>query len=188
MKYLRLIIALFILFGVGSKITFAQTPSVVVSLPIMMTPSPTPVDYTLPYPGILPDNPLYFLKSLRDNIYSLMISDPLKKTEFDLLMANKRLQMGVFLLQESKSNAVLALSTISKGENYMTDALSKVQSAKSQGENTNDVIKSLNLATRKHEEVLHSLDHTIPLSQQQELKTLEQNVSQLIRQASSLTK
>ncbi len=188
MKYLGLVISLFVLVFVSNQNVFAQTPSVVVSLPAVMTPSPTPVNYTLPYPGILPDNPLYFLKTLRDNIYSWMISDPLKKTQFDLLMANKRLQMGVFLLQENKNNAVLALSTISKGENYMSDALSKVQVARSQHEDTSEVIRNLNLATRKHEEVLHSLDNLVPSSQQQELKILEQNVVQLIRQASSLTK
>ena len=42
----------------------------------------TTVKYELPYPGILPDNPLYFLKQIRDWIMERLITDPLKKIEF----------------------------------------------------------------------------------------------------------
>src|SRR3989344_6985739 len=52
-------------------------------------------EYTLPYPGILPDNLLYPIKVFRDRIVSFLISDPLKKAEFNLLQADKRLQAGV---------------------------------------------------------------------------------------------
>ena len=187
MKYLGLIISLFTFVLIGSSIVFAQTPSAAVSLPAGAIPSPVPVNYTLPYPGILPNNPLYFLKVLRDNIYSWIISDPLKKTEFDLLMANKRLQMGKYLIQENKDNAALALSTISKGENYMSDAISKAQAAKAQGEDISSVVNELNLAIRKHAQVLYNLGSDIPASQRSELKTIQQTVSQLIHQASYLT-
>ncbi|HSW97310.1 MAG TPA: hypothetical protein VLF89_05800, partial [Candidatus Saccharimonadales bacterium] len=34
------------------------------------------IQYDLPYPGLLPDNPLYSLKVLRDKIVEFFISDP----------------------------------------------------------------------------------------------------------------
>src|SRR5260370_38981843 len=60
------------------------------------------MDYQLPYPGILPDNPLYELNALRDRIYGFLISDPLKKSEFDLLQADKRLAVGISLFNKGK--------------------------------------------------------------------------------------
>src|SRR5438309_421306 len=54
------------------------------------TPSPVSISYQLPYPGMLPDNPLYFLKVIRDGVWSFLLSNPLKKADFDLLQADKR--------------------------------------------------------------------------------------------------
>ena len=61
-----------------------------------LTPMPTPVDpdvigieYVLPYPGILPTHPLYFLKIVRDRIIELLISDRVNKAEFYILQADK---------------------------------------------------------------------------------------------------
>ncbi len=78
---------------------FAVTP------PAAVTPAPVvpKVEYNLPYPGILPDHPLYFLKQLRDKILDFLITDPVKKAEFYILQADKRLSMGIALTDEKKS-------------------------------------------------------------------------------------
>ena len=114
-------------------------------------------DYQLPYPGILPDNPLYFLKAIRDRIVGLLISDPLKKAEFDLLQADKRLNTGIYLFKMGKSKQALALSTISKGENYFEEAIAKVREGKRQNLETNDILRRLSDSSYKHQEVLKSL-------------------------------
>lgn len=117
------------------------------------------VKYDLPYPGILPDNPLYFLKMIRDRIVGFLISDPLKKAEFDLLQADKRLNAGIYLLDKNKDkNARLAQSTISKGEDYFEKAIEKVDQAKKQGLDTKDILRRLSEASKKHQEVLQSLE------------------------------
>jgi len=68
MTKLAIIILLFSFF-IGFQKSFAQsTPSAQI----------INVQYDLPYTGILPDNPLYFLKALRDNIYGMLITDPIK--------------------------------------------------------------------------------------------------------------
>lgn len=120
------------------------------------------VEYTLPYPGILPDNPLYFLKVARDRIVSLLISDPLKKAEFNLLQADKRLNTGIYLFNKDKSKISLSQSTISKGENYFEDAIKSVREAKEQGMETNDMLRRLSDSSYKHQEVLKSLEKKAP--------------------------
>ena len=110
------------------------------------------VNYELPYPGLLPDNPLYLLRVVRDKTVGFLISDPLKKTEFDLLQANKRLNAGIFLFNKGKTS--LALSTVSKAENYFTQALDQIEEAKRQGRNASEMEKNLRNALGKHQQEL----------------------------------
>jgi hypothetical protein len=39
------------------------------------------IDYDLPYPGLLPDHPLYFIKAGRDKITELITRDNIKKAK-----------------------------------------------------------------------------------------------------------
>lgn len=126
---------------------------------ISQIPTPTPVvqvQYDLPYPGLLPDNPLYFLKALRDNILALLITDPLKKSNYDLLMADKRLVSAQSLFVENKND--LAITTLSKSGNYFDRAIQDVASAKRQGEDADSTIDKLITASKKHELVISDLE------------------------------
>lgn len=113
------------------------------------------VEYTLPYPGILPDSPLYFLKAFRDRIVSILISDPIKKAEFNLLQADKRLGAGVALFEKGKKD--LSESTISKGENYFEDGIKNIELAKKQGRDIGGLLGSYELSAKKHLEILSGL-------------------------------
>jgi hypothetical protein len=113
------------------------------------------VNYELPYPGLLPDSPIYFLRAIRDKIVGLLISDPLKKTEFNLLQSDKRLNAGIYLF--NKGNISLSYSTISKAENYFEQALDKMGEAKKQGKSTDDIKGKLKESSKKHEQELRSL-------------------------------
>lgn len=120
------------------------------------------VDYTLPYPGILPGHPLYFLKMARDRVVGWFISDPLKKAEYNLLQADKRLNSGLFLLEKGKAD--LAESTISKGEVYLGQALDEMEKAQKAGRDTSALVSKLSLATLKHQEVLTEVLEKAPES------------------------
>lgn len=124
--------------------------------------SPSPkIEYVLPYPGILPDHPLYFLKVLRDRILDLLINDPLKRIEFNLLMADKRLNMGVFLIEKGKSS--LAESTVSKGEKYFLKAIEEKNKAEDQSREVNqDLPNKIKEAALKHEEIILELLEKVP--------------------------
>lgn len=111
------------------------------------------VDYDLPYPGILPDSPLYNLKTFRDKVVSLFISDPTKKAEFDLLTADKRLGAAIILYEKGKKE--LAETTISKGENYFEDAIENLKLSRTQGRPIDvGLMTNMELSSKKHKEAL----------------------------------
>jgi alpha-D-ribose 1-methylphosphonate 5-triphosphate synthase subunit PhnG len=142
MTKLAIIILLFSFF-IGFQKSFAQsTPSAQI----------INVQYDLPYTGILPDNPLYFLKALRDNIYGMLITDPIKKSDYDLLMADKRLGGAQALFNKGEYD--LAITTLSKSGNYFYQAIQYAAGAKKQGENINDVISRLTSASLKHQQII----------------------------------
>lgn len=117
----------------------------------------TPVTYDLPYPGLLPDNPLYLLKAFRDRLVSFFISDAQKQAEFDLLQANKRLVATEYMMKEPHHNDQLISQTASKGENYFADSLVNVTKAQQEGRLVNDLLERLVKASIKHEQVLYML-------------------------------
>lgn len=115
------------------------------------------LDYSLPYPGILPDNPLYVFKTLRDKLVSFFISDPLKKAQFDLLTADKRLSSAISLVDEEKKY-VLAEITISKGENYFEDGLENIKMAKKEGRPLDPgLLTNMELSAKKYNQIINQM-------------------------------
>mgnify|MGYP000226896048 CR=1 FL=1 len=113
------------------------------------------VDYELPYPGILPDSPLYFLKAIRDNILAAFVSDPVKKSEYNLLMADKRLASSKLLVDYKKYD--LAITTLSKSGNYFDKAIQQAAEIKRQGKNADATLDKLLIASQKHQEVIFQM-------------------------------
>ena len=150
MRKIYLLILFLLIFLLSFNTSFAET----------LSPAPVPqVDYELPYPGLLPDSPLYFLRMIRDRAISFLISDPLKKSEFDLLQADKRLNAGIYLFNKGKIS--LALSTISKAENYFEQALVKMGEAKIEGKSINEIEKKLRNALKKHRQELEYMTQKV---------------------------
>lgn len=123
---------------------------------VSTTPTPTPVPiikYDLPYPGMLPDSPFYKLKVLRDKIMLILIQDPMKKVEFHLLLADKRISMSKLLVGKGKIE--LAKETALKGENEYTliTFLLKDKELKP----SKQLFERLQNAALKHQEVLNEI-------------------------------
>lgn len=113
-------------------------------------------EYMLPYPGILPDHPLYIFKRLRDWILDRLIVDPLRKVEFYVLQADKRLNMGVVLIDKKKD--VLGEEVISKGEKYFNNAIYTLLARKNEGKEVPTyLVEKLERSLEKHTEVLTAL-------------------------------
>ena len=73
--------------------------------------------YLLPYPGILPNHPLYWSKMIRDRIQLMTTTDPTQKMQLLLLFADKRLAAGQLLIATGDNS--LGISTITKAEKYL---------------------------------------------------------------------
>lgn len=89
------------------------------------------INYALPYPGILVDHPLFFLKGLRDRIIESMIMEPNKKIEFSLLQADKYFGMGTFYLDQNKGE--LAKKVFTSSNMFSEKAVKQYMDLKSNG-------------------------------------------------------
>jgi hypothetical protein len=117
--------------------------------------------YDLPYPGLLPDNPLYFLKAIRDRLTDWFTRDYIKKAQLYLLYSDKRANSALFLAQKGKNN--LAITTLSKGEKYFLKIIPLLKEAKKQGQDPPvGFIEKLKLANTKHKEIADNFLKTMP--------------------------
>lgn len=142
------------------------------------------INYELPYPGLLPDNPLYFLRVIRDKIVGFLIADPLKKAEFNLLQADKRLNAGIYLFNKGKVS--ISISTISKAENYFEESLGKAKKARQEGMEIQEMTRKLIDSSKKHQEELSSLEEKAPKNFKTNFSALQKRVSVFETEASSL--
>lgn len=112
-------------------------------------------EYALPYPGLLPGNPLYEIKMFRDHVFESLIVDPLKKADFYLLQSDKRLSAGMQLFKDNKKK--LGEETVSKSEKYFELSVNTALLAKSKGKDTKEFTDRLAKSWDKHNEVISEL-------------------------------
>jgi len=137
-----------------APVAVAATPSVT---PVPTVTMENKVEYTLPYPGILPDHSLYFLKRLRDEILERLIADPARKIEFYMLQADKNVNMGVFLV--AKKNETVAQETLARAHKYFDQAIRMASQLRSQGKEVPPyLIERFTNAGAKYEEVLTEMN------------------------------
>lgn len=180
---LKIIFVLFILLvSIKVGVVNAQEAS------LSATPAASKISYALAYPGLLPDSPIYFLKAARDRVIAFFISDPIKKAEFELLQADKRVEASYLLSQKGEEKIDLAKSTFSKAENYFEGAIVRANVAKSQGVNVSELAKKLADANSKHQEVLANIEKNLSKKDKQKfsvererLKELANRVKQLLQ-------
>jgi hypothetical protein len=119
------------------------------------------INYELPYAGtVLPDNPLWNLKALRDKIWYAITISPLRKAELALLFSDKRLAAAQTLFENKKANT--AISTLTKGEKYLETAVEDEKAASAKGFDTSEFLNKLATAALKHREVIESLMPLVP--------------------------
>lgn len=141
------------------------------------------VAYELPYPGILPDHPLYIVKIARDRLLDYTTRDPIKKAKLYLLLSDKRAAMALALVQKGKINP--AISTLSKGEKYFLQIPALVKTSKQQGEKASDgLILQLKLSNKKHQEIIDNLLRELPqgeLDSLQEIKNINTEIQKNLK-------
>jgi hypothetical protein len=158
---------LMLLIIVGSYPAYASTPAskstgkidaAVTQIPAEKTEAgmEKKSEYPLPFPGILPDHPLYFLKRFRDQLMETLIVDPVSKAKFYILMADKHIQMVLLLVE--KGSIALGSGMATKAEMYLSQAYERLQSLKtSEKELPGYMVEHLVNASSKHVEILIGL-------------------------------
>ena len=115
--------------------------------------SPKKVVYTLPYPGILADHPLYPIKRLRDSILIFTTRDTLKKAELYHHLSDKHIAIALRL--EGKGKEQLAIDELKLAEDFFSKVPALLKESKEQGVGpTNDFITKLYLSNSKHAELI----------------------------------
>ena len=122
------------------------------------------VDYNLPYPGILADNPLYFLKVFRDKVVLFALRDQTQKGFYLLLMSDKRLAGAKRLAEEKKMD--LAAATLTQAEGFFQQAVDLAVGQKDGGK-SEDLLVKLAASSAKHGEVIQAIVAKINLPQVQ---------------------
>lgn len=109
--------------------------------------------YELPFPGLLPDHPLYLLKAGRDKVLVFVVRDYEAKARLQLELSDKRVRAGELLVDDKKY--ALAVTTYSKGERYFEQAIETLSSAKIQGQTpTTSILDQMSRSNEKHYEIL----------------------------------
>jgi hypothetical protein len=118
-------------------------------------------EYTLPYPGILPNHRLYPLKSVRDRIIEMFTREPSKKAELYLLYADKRINMAQML--GDRREWELSETTASKAEKYLLKLQSSLEEASKMGGSPEAAFLNKTVqAAGKHRKILLNLRRQAP--------------------------
>lgn len=132
------------------------------------SPSPSPndnklveIDYSMPYPGrVTPDSALWSVKALRDKVWLALTFEPSKRAAIMLNYSDKRIQMAQRLFEEDKAD--LAVSTMTKAEKYLEEAVGEQKKARQEKANNYEFMQSLALSTLKHRQIHEAMLLTAP--------------------------
>ncbi len=119
------------------------------------------VDYYLPYPGILPDHPLYFVKMIRDRVRLWVTRGSTQKYDLLLLYADKRI--GAAKVLAAGNQPELAVTTLTKAEKYLGEARFRLWvMADSEGKDVSAQLINLRKAYMMHLSVAQSVKDLVP--------------------------
>ncbi len=177
MKYQQVIligVALFFAVQITLATAYAQVAS--------SQAASTTNDYQLPYPGLLPDNPLYFLKMFRDNLTSIFLSKPLDKAQFELLQSDKNIEASYLLVTQAAGKNSLALTTFSHGQDNFAEAITQTINAKKQGYSILDISKKMELSNQKHQQILGLIEQHMGKNDSQTFQTERNRIDTFTKQ------
>jgi hypothetical protein len=145
------------------------------------------VKYELPYPGLLPDHPLYLLKTVRDNALVFVTRDNVSKARLHLEISDKRVRSAEMLAGAGKT--ALTVTTLSKGEKHFEQAIESLKSAKAQGETpTGAVLDLMKRSNQKHLEVIERIERDLPQGSQEQLQLVRELNAQNAKELQILSK
>jgi len=101
--------------------------------------------YKLPESRILSNNPIYFLKKIRDNLWIQFSRNPIDKSRITLLVADKKISETITLYKKENNNRFL--------KENMDEAVKKIESAQK-------IIDQLNQKDLEVKKIKQKIDQT----------------------------
>jgi hypothetical protein len=126
-------------------------------------PSPEPqnysnnanVDYNLPPANYInPSHPLWFFKATKDKLWLKLTTNPLKKAQISLYLADNRLVFALEYFEDKDMDDAVALS--SRSEKYLNQSYELAIKAQSKGMKVDEFMYELSLSSLKHRQVLEN--------------------------------
>ena len=143
------------------------------------------VNYDLTYPGILPDNPLYFLKMAKDNLLSFFIGKPIEKATFILLQSDKQISASKLLLSQNKDTSLIHETTVNS-QNYFQAAIDTTVDAKKQGYDIHEIIGILQAASKKHHQIIDEINSNLNSEDQKQFVDVSEKADELMKMTAAL--
>jgi hypothetical protein len=143
------------------------------------------INYVFPSPGILPDHPFYWLKMVRDRIYLIFTPNTQERLKLQAHYADKRLSAGYILI--TKGQTGLGVSTITKAEKYLHEALLKAEKLFESGSLSDQELRSLLKTAIAHQAILSSLSQNTTGQHQQVLASMQKLNQEFLTEAAALS-
>ncbi len=143
------------------------------------------VVYPLPYPGILSDHPLFFVKEWRDSILLFTTRDSLKKAQLYQHLSDKYMAIALDLANKGKEN--LAKKALITAEDYFLSIPKLLKDSKEQGNAASaDLVAKLSQSNAKHKEVITEVMKALNQAEIETFKTILEKNSQAQKELQSL--
>ncbi|MFS8159467.1 MAG: DUF5667 domain-containing protein [Candidatus Roizmanbacteria bacterium] len=123
---------------------------------------------SLPYPGILVDHPLYFIKETRDLAWLILTRDQDMKSDLLKHIADKKMSMALLLSDKGKWNLSVDVAQDSqedlyKATHYAQEALKDETIVKE------DLVDELKISCDLHQKALEDLQKTVPQGEKERI-------------------
>jgi len=132
----------------------------------------------LPSPGATPDSPFYFLKTWKEQIQTFFTFGAENKAKQYLHLSEVRLAEYQKMIEKGKTD--IAQRTLDKYNEQLGRALQKIQEAKNEGKNVEDILDKVEGSLEKHIEVLRENLQKVPEPGRQGIENALENAKRAI--------
>lgn len=114
----------------------------------------------LPDPGMLPDSPFYFLKSMGEGVGTFFTFGDVNDAERALELSERRLAEARALAEQGKPDE--AEKAAERYRDQLERALAKAEKARENGKDTDEILARTSEATLRHQAVLADVHAKVP--------------------------
>jgi len=125
-------------------------------------------------PGLTPDNPFYFFKTLKENIQTFFIFNAENKAMQFLHLADVR--MAEYQKMVEKGKTEIAQKTLNKYEKQLNKATQKIEELKSGGKDIKKLSENLSTTTAKHIKTLGDNLQKVPEAAKKGIEKVLENL------------